>query len=579
MTILEQNLTYLSTYPFWDNERRFPVVEPLSLGEDYYTYEYMGEVADPLHIPQPNSDKMLDKPYFLDLTKPLEYTDLLDINAIRYLELNVRASEDYGEDNHIYLRYTSPAVLFLFLQLRDLTPYLASQKFIFLLVGEPSPYTFTYSGEPRPYRLDEINRLIVCTYYAADSGITLLDQSLNDHPNLLTGRHYLFADFYYIYHNLLKGRTLAEAAYMMIHTDNYGLQVAVGASFPIDINTPEEIRHKVRIQDFKQFLENMAKLVPTDVVLDELTYFKAFFLAYNMVKGISYKERITPAIKLQIHHVAFPANASHYHSVYEAFPYVKILMPLRRPVAAVRAYMRACLTRLYKTTSTPAAYSLELISSALTFNRLGRWCIGSYTPYPNYASFHSLFVHRDFSYRKYIRSVRFEDLKLYPAATLDALTKFLDIPLDDILFKQTENYCLDTEHGQDPTFAKGFDTRTVYAKYEDAMAAFDVMRMELIYNNDFAVFGYANEEYQGERYSKAEILAMFEQPFKCEEYYFSDVDEETKKEKRRILMDYVEKYLELRELAKRGLLEGYNAGVPIELIQPTPELVTGELYH
>ena len=56
---------------------------------------------------------------------------------------NVRASEDFGGDNHIYMYYDSREIFEVFLQAVDITPYLPSEKFIFDM---PKVYADAESG-------------------------------------------------------------------------------------------------------------------------------------------------------------------------------------------------------------------------------------------------------------------------------------------------------------------------------------------------------------------------------------------------------------------------------------------------
>ena len=97
------------------------------LGADEYAFRKDDGLSQRVTIKRTNINT---HPFFRDLSKPLLIMDEMNSYHWEYLMDNVRASEDYGADNHIYMHYATEELFCLLLQVVDITPYLASEKFV-----------------------------------------------------------------------------------------------------------------------------------------------------------------------------------------------------------------------------------------------------------------------------------------------------------------------------------------------------------------------------------------------------------------------------------------------------------------
>lgn len=75
-------------------------------------------------------------PFFLDLEKPILIEDEYNAFHYEYLYDNVRRSEDYGDDNHIYMFYRDMYEFLCFICTENIVPYLFDEKIIFLFTKE-----------------------------------------------------------------------------------------------------------------------------------------------------------------------------------------------------------------------------------------------------------------------------------------------------------------------------------------------------------------------------------------------------------------------------------------------------------
>ena len=99
--------------------------------------------------------------------------------------------------------------------------------------------------------------------------------------------------------------------------------------------------------------------------------------------------------------------------------------------------------------------------------------------------------------------VRFEDGKLNPTATFNALAKFLDLP-----YTESMTYCSSRE-GINPESlegnVKGFDPATVYRTYDDYADDADRAMLEYFMRDAYEQYGYDFHYYKGEMVDDAWI--------------------------------------------------------------------------
>ena len=111
---------------------------------------------------------------------------------------------------------------------------------------------------------------------------------------------------------------------------------------------------------------------------------------------------------------------------------------------------------------------------------------------------------------------------------------------------------------------KGNDTTPVQNLHEKAFSKFDHFRFELLLRNRYEVYGYKPLFWNGEEYSKDDILKMFETPFKFEDH-FKQVDPNSyTTENRKLLIDLVKSVLSVQS----GSTISGRKYVPIPLIEP-----------
>lgn len=196
----EKNVQALKQYPyFWDKTFRqyedlafqlFPVSD-----EHYFRYSkeqdsFLGEYDA--------ATRHQMRYFFENIDNPLRVEDEDNFYNLNFLNDNVRASEDYAGDNHIYLVYHTLEPLERLMLSCDLESVLRQKKFVFL-IGEENKkrYPLDFKKEfqidytsmvPAPVRVEEIKR--VCLWYKhAYSGTALCREILGslDEVQMSTG--------------------------------------------------------------------------------------------------------------------------------------------------------------------------------------------------------------------------------------------------------------------------------------------------------------------------------------------------------------------------------------------------------
>lgn len=133
----ESNVALLKKYPyFWDKVfRKFENLSfqlfPVSDGV-YYCYDRENDRFSGTYDAE-TRDQM--RYFFEDLNQPIRVIDEDNFYNLTFLNDNVRASEDFAGDNHIYLLYSSMAPLERLMLTCKLGAVLEKQKFVFL-IGE-----------------------------------------------------------------------------------------------------------------------------------------------------------------------------------------------------------------------------------------------------------------------------------------------------------------------------------------------------------------------------------------------------------------------------------------------------------
>ena len=167
--------------------------------------------------------KNTTRPFFQDLSKPLLVKNEMNGYHYQYLNDNVRMSEDFGDDNHIYMYYDEFQFFLIFIQIIDITPFLKDGKFIFLFGQEElsrdypldfkKEYGIDFSIKGQGYnsvRVAEIKRVFASLHTFGNSGNYFFAGILDFHKNLLTLPEFAMAGVNKLCETFLNGKNVAE---------------------------------------------------------------------------------------------------------------------------------------------------------------------------------------------------------------------------------------------------------------------------------------------------------------------------------------------------------------------------------
>lgn len=536
----EKNCEALEKYPWW-RYGELPSFEKLT--------ENARCIDEKLYI----STKINTKPFFRDLSKPLLVRNEYNSYHFAYLTDNVRASEDFGGDNHIYMYYESRDDFYRLLQAVDITLYLGGRKIVFLLEeGELTEhYPLDFKREygidyeamgSKPVRVEEIKRIVVNSMRKTLSGNFFFAEVLDYHPNLLTLPGFGISDFGYLYIKTLKGMAVKSVWKKLIDNESPAIKVILEGLF---YNTPY-VGILQRRPTFNRFMEILMGLFPKDYIPTEQEWFTSLYLAYNMAMGRSLNDRIAPAIVFNEHGITWTGMREKKHIV-NLFFYKKLLVIFRNPIIALGSRLES------RIQLRPTEYSLMF------------WMNNDFLK-----TIYCLYVKNNDELLPFTKVIRFEDLKLEPKATLESLCDDFDIPWNDMLLKVTCNGNEFAMTGDITTVGiKGFDTRPVYNKHERVLSENDYYRLRILLRDIYAPWGYKFLTETDTKQSNESILAMFCKPFRFEKYNYTF----------RNLMTSVEERMEFLKLVKEVMGMDCSNLLPIPWLKPKAELIKSELYE
>lgn len=546
---------------FQVDEKNYHVID-IETGTLYTSYEF---------------SSYIEKPFFRDLSKPLLLENEMNSYHLRYVIDNLRRSEDFGADNHLYLYYNSIDELCILLQIVDIETFINEKKIVFL-IGEkdktanyPLDFQKRYgidfeAMEPQPVRVDEIKRILFSGAVTTNAGNVFLSNILDYHPNLLTAGEFAFSNFVYIIENVLAGKTVTEGLLSILNEKNEIIASvmeslfipAASAQFP----TPE----------FETFITEIRKLFEETYKPDRREWLAACYLAYSNSLGRLLNARIAPAIKLEKHidnPSRIPGNdfndialgIKSLYSLVREFPYYYDLSIVRFPLSALGACeCRVARARQFVNDATAVCY-FYYINEVF----LGGW------------SFKQLYIAKTDELYHNKGVIRFEDLKIQPKAALETVCDFIDIPWSDTLLETTANGSPASMLSSNGKLMTGFDTSSVAKTYEEYFSPFDYYRLELAFSEFFLPWGYKLHYWaDGVQYSVDDIMKLFEVKFKSEDVITHSPNNRRLNEvERRRLLKLVREHLE------RGVrydADG-NELVPVKWLKPKKEFIDGELYE
>ena len=560
--LYKSNLSCLSAYPFWlagplrTEDTDFLKIFRLDDEKYIYWNDKELEFSDVINL---SKEKSIEKPILRNESQPFLLENVFSPYIIKYVVDNTRRSEDFGRDNHIYLYYEKPNDFIVFLHLIDIHPFIEDNKVIILIGKETlnknypidlSKYGIHLDGESKPIRLEEIKRLFVCWNMQSMSGKYFFSGIMDCHKNLLTAREFALAEFHYLHIHLLENHTVIDVIKLLQRVTDptiYKIFELMGS----DVSTDRKTRN-ISLQDL---FDNLRVLFPDDYRPSRLEWFKGFFLAYNYALKRTFHSRTAPAICYQTHTMTgekYVWKPEDTKDIFLSFPYLRIVSTIR---------------------------NISFIGAALD------WIERSYSGRYNYIEhvarlireYTLAFLDENDEFLPYRGIVRFEDLKLHPRASLEALCDFLDLEWDDHLLSVTANG-IEAGMRVNGYNMNGFDPKPVYNRHDNFMCSpFDYYRFELLVERTMLTpWGYKPSYHKdGMTYTKEEIVKLFDIRFKCENFHKTKIQTESNAQARERLRDEVIRMLDDPLLEKeRGVKR-----LPIPWIKPKEEFLEGKLYE
>ncbi len=135
---------------------------------------------------------------------------------------------------------------------------------------------------------------------------------------------------------------------------------------------------------------------------------------------------------------------------------------------------------------------------------------------------------------------RFEDLKVYPEKLLSILCDRLGIKWDDCLMEATFLGKSSTFSSKNGEKTKGFSLKQVWYPYDEYFNAYDRFRLDLLFRERCKAYDYSYIPRESYPYPEADMVKLFEQPFKFEKQMCFETEVERQQYRR-----------DLRELAAK----------------------------
>ena len=572
----EKNCRLLAKYPYLFRKDFLPFEW---LPVRFYPYDDRRYI--PFSVEQENFGERVDlqhpvvsRNFFRDLEQPILAEDVYSQYELEYLRDNVRKSEWVGRENHIYLHYTNWAIFCSYLQVINLRPLLAEQKFVFLIEEERDLYPLDfrvrfgidYSQYPlKPLEIREIHRLIWHTQLSAHNGGDFFNEIFDNHPNLIVVESTML-------------HQLQDQVEQLRKLLNGGEEITFrGKTGDGDLKKPQRLVDQ---------LSRMRDRTDKDL-------FVAIYLILADLRQVDPAARIAPAIFFQPHfhnyHCILGANKQNRavldspeyqnlrdFSPLKGFQYIKTFTPMRRPTTSSGATVRFMQRQVeaWKPGEKPVSIPDEISERVLNRNYMVDW--------------------QDRLFQDSVL-VRFEDGKLNPKATFTALAAFLDLPYTESMTYCSKNGERDPESMQGND--RGFDPAAVYRTYEEYLGPEERYFLEYFMRDVYQRYGYDFQYYDGSPMDEEQmndliermhgctdlILASYEKALK-HKVFFEDEDPEQRRQE--ILQDIkenmMEKRLEIASVLMRGLHFINKNGAPLNFmpsLELDPALLEQPLYH
>lgn len=475
----EHNLKLLESYPFFWNKTFHTFEElsfllfPVSDSQDslFCSYDKKGKQFCGEY--DAKTDKNM-RYFFEHPDRALRVKDEDNFYNLTFLNDNVRASEDFAGDNHIYLLYTSLEPLERLMMTCDLEPVLRQQKFVFLIgkknwnrypIDFRKEFGIDYTEmEPAPIRIEEVKR--VCFWYkhaysgtvlglgvfGAASGVQVCSGYSFDTYSKIDGRSLYFSPEF---RQVLKDN---EAVYTVE-------QISRIANLP---------KYHIQLNNLKEYIAWLQQSHQDKFTAKDL--FVGYFLF--QYEGRKLNPRIVPLLLFDPH----MWDTSVYNQMILAFPYHSVLTSMREPIMT---FARSYLYGLIGWNEFQTKYILA----------------------SDY--YHAQFLPPELLSCYY--GFRFEDLKTQPEVVCRAVCKHLNVPFEQQML-ETEAPASDREGN----VTKGFDTAPLHRDISAVLSEFDRIRLQMFYEPIHKYYGYPTFSFEEHPISEETVRELFQVPFRFE---------------------------------------------------------------
>lgn len=565
---------YIFTKDFTEPAENRYILFPL----DEKLYFYYDKQANKMLRMEVNSN-IETKYFFQNLDEPLFVPNEFNEFNLNFLNDNVRDSNDFAGDNHIYLWFENADLFSLLMYYIDFKPLFAREKFVVLIGEERNKYPIDFKREfgidyselsPKEIELDEIKRFVFGWKMINEAGTSFLANIMDFHPDLLTIPDNRITRFPEFYRANLMGKTVQNAIRDLKNMSDKNEKKAFLVrliSRKCDegsLDNPEA----VNIVKSAQFLDKMLELLKGKTFPTPKEWLASIYLAFSLCFGRTFAgNRIVPAIFDYPHTDYYYIGNSNRQaldfcfSIAFEFPYYRSIVIMRDPLTYSANVIR------YMSTTHPDALNDK----------------GEVQLDPFYCFAFAAFFPKDFYFPiehpmyAYSAAIRLEDLKLNTKAALTTLGEFLDIPVTESLFHTTwcgvERVDVDTLYKP----ISGFDPATIYEAHTDILSVFDKYRIEMALVPLYKAFGYEPIYYDGQDFTFEQKVALMELPFLCESIK-TVVPVQQKQASRQAGMNFIKTMLSITQMPFT-IPSVKGTCYPIKWLKPKEELLAAPLYH
>lgn len=467
-----KNVAFLTKYPFLLSKEfvaprgnrylLFALTEEL-----FYRFDQQTQLFAPMEVGSERETRY----FFENLERPLLIENEYNYFNLRFLKDNVRRSEDFAGDNHIYLWYENANLFSLLLYYSDLEELCGSGKFVFLIGAERELYPLDFKSRfgidyggmsPQKLRIEEMQR--ICFWYKRGYSGTLFGLNLLDHNSHIVMRY--GADLFY--ESYVKGYPLFQTSLPE--------QVMKDTSKVYTIQGLKALLHHSEIQwgvsDLEDFVRWLSASEINHFTLPEL--FRAYFIYKFHRDKPHMNPRIAPVILWEPH-----INEADIHNpLILDFPYITVLNSIRDPIRTVgRIYQREGTIFIAQTLIIGYSMHTEL--------------------------------------RKHYYGYRLEDAKLHPIETCRAICETLNVPYDPNMLNDDEV----REGINGEPNVRGFDTAPLHRNVDAVLSAFDQCRLQIFFDPLLRHFGYPAFDFDECPMDDNDVAFLFKFPFKFEKDY------------------------------------------------------------